>query len=254
MNKQRTLLSLAIALLMCFVLVACHGLIPPRIGDSAVAAANEEPAEETTVEEYTGIGMPTEGGEGEEGGGDESSSGGGEEEPVVAPVMTGNVVYHFHHEEMKSSSLGAMEQFTADADLFDEMNADGVNGAIHLTSGDSEAYITCVWTANEDGSLSLQTDEFNIYEAKDVDGVLTICGIRYSMGMMNSGAVDIPQADFDESYVPVGQGEVPGEAASEGGEAPADGAAPAEGEAASEGGAPAEGDVPAEGGDAPAQP
>ena len=239
--KLRSLLFLAIALMMCFVLVACHGLIPPKIGDSAVAAA-EQPAEETTVEEYTGIGMPSEG-EGEEGGMDESSSGGGDSEPVVAPVMVGNVVYHFHHEEMKSSSLGAMEQFVCDADLFDEMNADGVNGAIHLTSGDSEAYITCVWTANEDGTLSLQTDEFNIYEAKEVDGVLTICGIRYSMGMMNSGAVDIPQADFDESYVPVGQGEVPGEAASEGGDAPA------EGEAASEGG-----DAPAEGGDAPAQP
>ena len=74
------------------------------------------------------------------------------------------------------------------------MNADNVNGVIHLMSGSSEAYMTFVWTENEDGSLALQTDEFNIYEAKKVEGVLTIVGVRYSLGMMNSGTVDIPLA------------------------------------------------------------
>lgn len=42
--------------------------------------------------------------------------------------------------------------------------------------------------------FALQTDEFNIYEAKEVEGVLTIVGVRYSLGMMNSGTVDIPLA------------------------------------------------------------
>ena len=230
--KKRNLFLAAFLFALSFMLIACHGLIPPKMGDTAVIS--DDTTSEVEVGEYTGI-QPGGEGEGEGEGGDAASSGGGDDEEVVAPVMVGNVVYHFHHEEMKSSSLGALEQFTADADLFDEMNADGFNGAIHLTSGDSEAYQTFVWTQNEDGTLSLQTDEFNIFEAKEINGVLTILGIRYQMGMMNKGAVDIPLAEIDPSYVPIGQGVMPGEAASEGGEAASEG-----GEAPAEG-APAEG-------------
>ena len=82
----------------------------------------------------------------------------------------------------------------AEALLYDAMNADGQNGVIHLKSDSSESYMTCVWTENEDGTLALQTDEFNIFEAKEVEGALTIVGVRYSLGMMNSGTVDIPLA------------------------------------------------------------
>ena len=253
MSKQKILWIIAMILTMSLVCVACHGLIAPVIGEGTVASnegteAQENPADvpgENGQEGGEGPGGPGEGGDNF----DTSSSGGGDSEPVVAPVMVGNLVYHFHHEEMKSTSLGGTELFTVDADLFDEMNADGFNGAIHLVSGDSESYQTFVWPANEEGTLSLQLDEFNVFEAKEVDGVLTIVGYLYQVGMMNKGSVDVPKADVPEGYVPIGQGMIPGEGASEGGEGASEGGEGAPEGGAPEGGAPEDGEAPGDGGE-----
>ena len=178
-------------LVFALSLAGCAGIIPPAIGESAMSAEADTQAQDAQPAEGGEDAQPAEGGEGEQ---SSAGSGGGESEPVVAPEMTGKVVRRFYHEEMKSTSLGGTELFTAEALLYDELNAENVNGVIHLMSGSSEAYMTFVWTENEDGSLALQTDEFNIYEAKEVEGVLTIVGVRYSLGMMNSGTVDIPLA------------------------------------------------------------
>lgn len=215
MKKGTSLILVAVILLLSFTLTACHGMIPPVIGEKGQSGnGNDEqttPASAATegTEPAGDPGAPAgdnqSGGEGEqssgggnEGGdnqsGGEGSGGPGNSEPVVATEMTGNVVYRFYHEETKTTSLGALEEFTAEAMLYDTMNADGINGYIHLQSGSSEDYMTFVWTANEDGTLTLQQDEFNVFEAREVEGVLTIVGIRYSLGMMNSGVVDIPLA------------------------------------------------------------
>ena len=212
MKNLGKIFMIGLIFVLCLSLTGCSGLIPPRIGESGVAdnqaatdtqeaaaPAQEEgqAAEGDSAGEQGGEGegeSAGDQGEGESGGSEGGSEGGSGGEPATAPEMTGNVVYRFYHEEMKSTSLGGMEQFTAEALLYDEKNADGINGVIHLTSGSSESYMTCDWTENEDGTLSLQTDEFNIFEAKEVEGVLTIVGIRYSLGMMNSGTVDIPLA------------------------------------------------------------
>ena len=198
MKQHKLVLILAVLLVLSLMLSACHGLIPPAIGEGAAEAGQDEP-QTTAAPDNQGENPGGEGGEGPGGEGEGEGSGGsgdgGDSEPVVAPEMTGNVVYRFYCEQMKSTSLGGTEQFTAEAKLYDAMNAENVNGVIHLQSGSSETYMTCVWTENEDGTLSLQTDEFNIFEAKELDGVLTIVGIRYSLGMMNSGTVDIPLAN-----------------------------------------------------------
>ena len=190
MKTVKGILSLALILVFALSLAGCAGIIPPAIGESAMSAEADTQAQDAQPAEGGEDAQPT-GGEGEQ---SSEGSGGGESEPVVAPEMTGKVVRRFYHEEMKSTSLGGTELFTAEALLYDELNAENVNGVIHLMSGSSEAYMTFVWTENEDGSLALQTDEFNIYEAKEVEGVLTIVGVRYSLGMMNSGTVDIPLA------------------------------------------------------------
>ena len=212
MKISKLFLILAMLLVLSVSLTACSGLIPPRIGETGVSATDQTEPQDTTAQpadagqpegqpadedegESEGESAGGPGGEGESaggpGGGSEGGSGG---EPAEAPEMEGSVVYRFYHEEMKSTSLGGMEQFSAEALLYDAMNADGQNGVIHLKSGSSESYMTCVWSENEDGNLSLQTDEFNIFEAKEVEGALTIVGVRYSLGMMNSGTVDIPLA------------------------------------------------------------
>ena len=161
MKTVKGILSLALILVFALALTGCAGIIPPAIGESAMSAdtAATDAQEAPAAEGGTDAQPAAEGGEGEQssqgGEGEPSSegSGGGESEPVVAPEMTGNVVYCFYHEEMKSTSLGGTELFTAEALLYDEMNAENGNGVIHLMSGSSEAYMTCVWTENEDGSL-----------------------------------------------------------------------------------------------------
>ena len=214
MKKSKLLFLLAMLLVLSISLTACSGLIPPKIGETGVTDVKEgtetqdttaEPAENGQLNEENPADAGNEsegdsagesaGGEGDSAGesaGDSAGDSSGE--PAEIPEMMGNVIYRFYHEEMKSTSLGGMEQFTAEALLYDELNAGGQNGVIHLTSGSSETYITCVWTDNGDGSLNLQVDEFTIYNAKEVEGVLTVVGVRYSLGMMNNGTVDIPLA------------------------------------------------------------
>ncbi len=213
MNKRKLLFLLAMLLVLSISLTACSGLIPPKIGETGVTDTKEgtetqdttaEPAENGQLNEENpaDAGIENEGesagveadSAGDSAGVEGDSAGDSSGEPATIPEMMGNVIYRFYHEEMKSTSLGGMEQFTAEALLYDELNDGGQNGMIHLTSGSSETYITCVWTDNGDGSLNLQTDEFTIYNAKEVEGVLTIVGVRYSLGMMNNGTVDIPLA------------------------------------------------------------
>lgn len=203
MKQQRATLLLALAFILCLALPGCTGLIPPTIGESVGGVQTDFPEQNPSEEPGPGDsegpgGGDSEGpgggsGEGGGPGGDDSSSGGGDSEPVVAPEMAGNVVYRFHFEEMKSNSLGSMEQFVASAELYDAANAEGNNGVIHTQVGSSESYTSVVWLENEDGSLAVQVDEFTTYEARELDGVLTIIGVRYSAGM-SRGTVDIPLA------------------------------------------------------------
>ncbi len=205
MKQQRATLLLALAFILCLALPGCTGLIPPTIGESVggvqTDSPEQNPSDEPGLGDSEGPGGGSEGpgggsegpGGGEGPGGDESSSNGGDSEPVVAPEMAGSVVYRFHFDEMRSSSLGAMEQFTASAELYDAANAEGNNGVIHIQSGSNESYTSVVWSENEDGSLSVRADEFTTYEAREIGGVLTIVGVRYRAGM-SSGTVDIPLA------------------------------------------------------------
>lgn len=194
MKHQRATLFLSLAFILCLILSGCSGIIPPTIGESGLGdIQNETPSTTPTDTPGENAGPGENNGSGEGPGGDESSSGGGDSEPIVAPEMAGSVVYHFHFEEMRSSSLGAMQQFSADAKFYDATNAEGNNGLIHIQSGSSESYTSVVWSKNEDGSLSVRADEFTTYEAKEIDGILTLVGVRYSAGM-SSGTVDIPLA------------------------------------------------------------
>ena len=192
MKQQRATLLLALAFILCLALPGCTGLIPPTIGESVGSVQSDSP-EPVPSETPGSVESEGPGGGGPGGPGGDDSSSGGDSEPVVAPEMAGNVVYRFHFDEMRSGSLGAMQQFSADAELYDAANAEGNYGLIHILSGSSESYTSVVWSEKEDGSLSVQVDEFTIYEAREVDGVLTIVGVRYSAGM-SSGIVDIPLA------------------------------------------------------------
>lgn len=197
MKQQRATLLLALAFILCLALPGCTGLIPPTIGETVGGVQTDSPEQNPSDEpgpgESEGPGGGEDPGSGEGPEGDESSSNGGDSEPVVAPEMAGSVVYRFHFDEMRSSSLGAMEQFVASAELYDAANAEGNNGVIHIQSGSSESYTSVVWSENEDGSLSVRADEFTTYEAREIGGVLTIVGVRYRAGM-SSGTVDIPLA------------------------------------------------------------
>lgn len=160
----------------------------------------ENPTSSAAVEQQGGEAGASSGVSPEAGGDniDMSQFGSGDSEPVVVPTMAGNVVYQFHLSKEVSSSLGALEQFDAIVELYDAANENGNNALIGVTQGDSASYTECTWT-QEDGTFKVRLDEFTVYTAKEVEGVTTIPGVRYSVGMGGSGTVDIPLVAGDGS-------------------------------------------------------
>ena len=182
--------------------------------------------------------------EGESEGGDPGGS--SDSTPAAAPEMEGNVVYKFLIEKEVSTSLGAMEQFTAYIELYDAPNDFDETALIAVCQGSSASYTTATWSEDEDGTLKIPVDEFTVYSTTDIDGVKTFTGIRYSAGMMSNGVVDIPMVDVDTPTPVFGNEEA------EAGEGDAAAAVQGEGDSpAGEGGDSEGGD--SEGGDSPAE-
>lgn len=116
----------------------------------------------------------------------------GQEESEPAPEMTGNVVHKFEINKEVSTSMGALENLNAIVELYDTENVDGNTGLISITQGQSAAYTPGTWVLDEDGTYTVTIDEFTSYTSKEIEGIPTLVGIRYTFGMSGKGTVDVP--------------------------------------------------------------
>lgn len=173
------------------VALAASGLTIGGCGNKS-----KETAEKTDSAEGFDADNPM--GEGKKDGGDAPGPGMGQEESEPAPEMAGNVVYKFEMSKEVSTSQGALETLNAVVELYDAENADGNTGLISITQGESAAYTPGTWNLGEDGVFTVTIDEFTSYTSKEIEGVQTLIGLRYSFGMSGKGTVDVPLTDSSE--------------------------------------------------------
>ncbi len=181
---KRRSMEVALAVLMtaaCLNVVGCTGIIQPTIGESGITASND--AGNAGGEEVPST----------EDGMDESPAMtfGEQQESEPRPDMSGEVLQRFETSKETSNSMGQMQTLNATVELYDTENADGYNALIMVSIDGTEKYTQCIWT-EEEGQYVLAVDEFTNYESKEVDGVLTIVGIRYDFGMSGKGNIDVP--------------------------------------------------------------
>ena len=194
MNSKKSMLLLVLmALIACFLLTGCAGLIKPSIGEIS-AAADEETAQ--TGEAGNASAEPSGSGEAS---GEASGETSGDASPEV--VMEGNVVYRFEYTDRVSGSLGALSDLLIEIKLYDTPNANGDTYIISVDLGGSVTAKTGTWTL-EDGTFFLRIDDFRSYESRDVDGVPAIVGVEYG-SMMNRGTADVPLVEGEAgSFAP----------------------------------------------------
>ena len=194
MNSKKTMLLLVMtALIACFLLTGCAGLIKPSIGEMGAVAEETEDAQ--TGEAGGASSEPSASG----GASGEASSSASAEPEIEA--MAGNVVYRFEYTDKVSGSLGALSDLLIEIELYDTPNENGNTYMISVDLGGSVSTKAGTWTL-EDGTFFLRIDDFRSYESRDVDGVPVVVGVEYG-SMMNRGTADIPLVEGEVgSFVP----------------------------------------------------
>ena len=246
MNSKKTIILLVLmALIACFLLTGCVGLIKPSLGEisAAVEEAEAEAAQASEAGDASGESGDASGEASGESGdasgesGDASGEASGESgdasgesgdasgEASGEVAMEGNVLYRFEYTDQVSGSLGALSDLIIEVELYDTPNANGDTYLISVDLGGSVTTQTGTWTL-EDGTFYLRIDDFRSYESRTIDGVPTILGIEYG-SMMNRGMAEVPLVEGEYDVA-----EASGEAAEPApAEAPAEASAPASGEA-----------------------
>ena len=166
----------------CLGVTGCTGILQPTIGESGTASADTAAADENGTEMGPGEGGDMEG---------PGFGGPGQEENEPKPEMAGEVKTRFTTSKEVSNGLGQKMTLTATVELYDAENADGYNALIDVKLSEREEFTPCTWK-EEAGSYIISLDEFTNYESKEVDGVLTIVGVRYEFGMDGKGTIDVP--------------------------------------------------------------
>ena len=238
MNSKKTIILLVLmALIACFLLTGCVGLIKPSIGEISAAveeAEAEQAAESGDASGEAGDASGEASGEAGDASGEASDEASGEASDEASGdasgevTLEGDVLYRFEYTDKVSGSLGALSDLIIEVKVYDTPDTDEDQYLITVDLGGSVSTQTGIWTM-ENGTLLLRINDFQSYESRIIDGVPTILGIEYG-SMMNRGMAEVPMVEGDVSDFAAEEDQVPAAIAG----APASGEASAETSASGE--------------------